>query len=410
MKRTNLKAKTVKQRVFWFTFALIIGSWISLKIVLPALPGLSDVFKCNPHGIKISVSLYLILFAFSQPVWGAITQKFGCRKALLYSFLIAFAGSMIAMLSNDLPMYIIGRSLEGIGMGSASPVGRTMFTKVFEKKELARRIGIASGVAAAMPAVSPIVGGFLMEWIDWRAIFGLLLLFTIAYLIAVHFGLPDLDDKSDKKETVTVGNLLKIYSSILRSPRFWGYTMTYGVIIGGLLGYYSAMPFWYHTQLGISTHIFSFIAIPTVGMYIIGITIAGIMVKKNEIEEILFYGVLLTFIVAVIAIGMVAVGLNGIVIIVIIMSLYGFAGGLIVPNSNAGVLTAFKKVAAPASALVGLVIFTTSSITSYITMNMNIKESLWPLVIYICALSLISLVIGYFWVRRLFLADRKSRI
>ncbi|MBE9491661.1 MAG: MFS transporter, partial [Bacteroidetes bacterium] len=260
------------------TFALILISWASIKIVLPAIPGLANIFNSTPGGVKLSVSLYLIFYACSQPVWGGVVQKTSCRQTLFYSLFITITGSLISMFSYNLPMYIIGRTLEGVGMGAASPIGRTLFADVFERKELARRIGIISGFAAAMPAVTPIIGGYLMMWINWRAIFGFLLLLSVVFFYFAFRRLPVTRIKSADEGTLTIRKLLGTYFFILGNTHFWGYTLAYATATGGLLGYYSAMPFWFHSQLGIAEHIFSYLAIPTVCMYIIGLVSARFLI------------------------------------------------------------------------------------------------------------------------------------
>ncbi|MCK5839018.1 MAG: MFS transporter [Bacteroidales bacterium] len=386
------------ERIFWLTFGLVILSWTSIKIVLPALPVLPNAFNCQDEGVKMSVSVYLILYACIQPFWGGMVQKLGCRKTLFYSMMVSIIGSLIAMSAISLPMYIIGRSLEGIGMGAASPVGRTMIANTFEKKELSRRIGLISGVAAAMPAVTPIIGGYLMKWMDWRAIFGFLLLISAVYLFIAYQRHPSKSMGKAKDDNISLHSIMLSYFIVLKSRTFWGYAIVYGTCIGGVMGYYSAMPYWYHSQLGVADHIFSYLAVPTVGMYIIGITLAGFLVKRHMLETIIFYGTIMTGLAAVVAILLASLGFTGIVVIVTVMSIFGFAGGLITPNANAGVLSRFREVAAPASALVSVVIFSTSSITSAIAMSFNIKDSIWSIAIYIAVLSFIAFVVGYFWI------------
>lgn len=396
---TRRKLTSSERRwVFLLTFALILLSWASIKIVLPALPGLASILHSTPTGVKLSVSLYLIFYACSQPVWGGLVQRTSCRQTLFCSLFIAIAGSLIAIFSFNLPLYIVGRILQGVGMGAASPIGRTLFADIFERKELARRMGLASGFAAIMPAVAPIIGGYLMIWINWRAIFGFMLLLSVIYFYFAFRWLPVTRIKSVNEGVITTSKILRTYFSILRNTHYWGYTLAYAAVIGGLLGYYSAMPFWYHSQLGIEEHIFSYLAIPTVGMYIIGLAFASFLIKKKDIEEVFFIGILLGCATTVVAILLAILKISGAASIAGLMSFYGFSAGLVVPNANAGILTKFKKVAAPTSALVAVAIFGAAALTSSITMNLYIKDTLWPVVIYLGILSSIGLVAGYLWV------------
>ena len=62
--------------------------------------------------------------------------------------------------------------------------------------------------------------------------------------------------------------------------------------------------------------------------------------------------------------------------------------------------TSIKNVAAPTAALVAVVIFGSASLTSIVAMNLNIRDTLWPVAGYLGTLSLIGLAASYFWVWR----------
>ena len=90
----NKFTESEKRWVFGLVFAVIILSWISIQISMPALPRLSDVFHSNPGGVKLSVTIFFVFFALSQPIWGGISQKIGCRPILLIGILITIVGSL----------------------------------------------------------------------------------------------------------------------------------------------------------------------------------------------------------------------------------------------------------------------------------------------------------------------------
>jgi len=383
--------------IFRLAFAVIILSWLSIKISMPALPRLSEVFHSTPGSVKLSVTIFFIFFALSQPIWGGITQKIGCRPTLLIGMLVCIAGSLIAMLAFDLPTYIIGRSLEGLGMGSASPVGRTLLTDVYERKDLARSLGTISGTAATMPALAPIVGGHLLTWIDWRAIFGFFLMLSVLYLVLAFRYLPETRFSSDKDLRPTTPKLLGYYLSILKDTKFWGYALCYAVMTGGLIGYYSAAPYWFVSQLGISANHYAFLTIPTVVLYIFGLFVNRMLLKRYDLEKLLFLGITLAVLTAIITFGLAFINVSGLIVIIVLLSSFGFSAGLVMPAVNAGAMAEFKEVAGPASALLVMTVFGTSAITASWAMRININ-SLWPIALYLGVLSLIGLFANFYWV------------
>jgi MFS transporter, DHA1 family, multidrug resistance protein len=383
--------------VFGLAFAVIILSWMSIKISMPALPTLSEVFHSTPGGVKLSVTIFFVFFALSQPIWGGITQKIGCRPTLLIGILVSIAGSLIAMLAFNLPTYIIGRTLEGLGMGSASPVGRTLLTDVFDRKDLARSMGTISGTASTMPALAPIVGGYLLTWIDWRAIFGFFLILSVLYLVLAFRDLPETRFHSDKDARPTTPQLFGYYLSILRNSKFWGYALCYAVMTGGLIGYYSAAPYWFVSQLGIAADHYAFLTVPTVVLYIFGLFVNRMLLRRYDLEKLLSLGITLAVLTAIVSLGLAIINVSGLIVIIVLLSLFGFSAGLVMPAVNAGAMAEFKKVAGPASALLVMTVFGTSSITATWAMRINI-DTLWPIALYLGVLSLIGLFANFFWV------------
>lgn len=392
-------SKTQTAWVYGLAFATVILTWTSIKINLPALPHLADVFKCPPAGLKMSVSLFLIAFALSQLGWGGAVQKFGRRPTLVTGLALATLGSVVTMLSFDLTTYIVGRTLEGVGMGSVSPVSRTILTDVFKRKELARRMATVSGTAAAMPAIAPLVGGYLMTWIGWRAIFALLLCGSLVLMVIVKRRLPRTEPPHFNPAAVTWRALMTDYFGILRTTDFWGFALCYSAMTGGLLGYYAAMPYWFVAQLKIPEDSYAYMAVPTVGMYVVGLWLSRRLVRIKDLEYLLLYGMLVAAGAVTAATALALAGVTGATGIVIALSLYGLAAGFVFPAANAGVQARFKEVAGPTSALMAVTIFTTSSLTSIVAMNLSVA-TLWPVIAYLGGLSAIGLAAGLGWVWR----------
>ena len=88
---------------------------------------------------------------------------------------------------------------------------------------------------------------------------------------------------------------------------------------------------------------------------------------------------------------------SGLIAIIVVLSLFGFSAGLVMPAVNAGAMADFKKVAGPASSLLVMTVFGVSAITASWAMRINI-DTLWPIALYLGGLSLIGLFANFFWV------------
>ncbi len=389
----------VKSRAFFNAFYMVLLSWMSIKIVLPALPGLPDFFYCTSDGIKLSVSLYLITYAFSQPIWGGLSYRFGAKKMLIIGLTLSSFGTVLVLVSSNLPLYITGRSIEGLGIGCLSPITRSIITHSFDKKELAAKMAIISGVGASMPAISPIWGSWLMGIYNWKVIFGFMLLVTLAGVILTVVYLPQNPKLLRTYDKAWISKLLKAYYSILKHRVYWGYIIPYAVMTGGVIGYYSASPFWFIDQQGLNERVASYLLLPTVTLYIIGLIITRALIKKHSLEKIQMIGLITAIIVVLISFVFSFLGFNGTIPIIVVFSLYGFAAGFVFPTSNAAALMHFREYSSLAAALMSCTIFGTSSLTSTITMTLN-SNVLMQQALYMCALAVIGILSFYFLVFR----------
>ena len=385
-----------KNQIFSVIFLMVLLNWFSVKIVLPALPFLIKYFNTTSEYIQLSVTIYLIGFSISRLFWGSLAEKYGNVRVYYPGLIISIIGIIISMTSHSLTQYIIGRTLEGIGIGCLAPSSRAMLTETFEKKELSKRMIYVSVVSSSMLGISPIIGSWLIKLISWRAIFGFLLIFSILLFMFSKIKLRIINEKT---VNFTYKDSLNHYITLLKDRHFWGFAIPYACATGGFIGYFSASPFWFVSQLGIDSSTFSYLLFPSVGLYIVGLLITDRMVGKYRLEKILYYGLVVGLFLLIFSVIICFFNFFSYIWIIIIMSLFGLVAGFIFPTANSCLLSRFKKTAAPASALVSTVVFLSSSIFSTITMRMKITN-LIPVVIYIGILIIFAYVMYYFLIMK----------
>ena len=375
---------------------MVLLNWFSVKIVLPALPFLVKYFDTTTSYIQLSVTIYLIAFSISRLFWGSLAEKYGNVRVYYPGLIISLIGIIISMTSNSLTQYIIGRTLEGIGIGCLAPSSRAMLTVTFEKDELSRKMIYVSVAASSMLGISPIIGGWIMKILSWRAIFGFLMIFSIFLYFISKINFKSIHEKT---ANLTYKDSINHYMTLLKDRYFWGFAIPYACATGGFIGYFSASPFWFVSQLGIDTHTFSYLLLPSVGLYIVGLLITNRMVGRYRLEKIIYFGLIVGLFLLIFSVIICFFKLFSFIWIIVIMSLFGLVAGFIFPTANSCLLTRFKKTAAPASAMVSTIVFLASSIFSTITMRMKIPN-LIPVVIYIGILIIFAYVMYYFLIVR----------
>jgi EmrB/QacA subfamily drug resistance transporter len=153
-----------------FLFGLFMDL-MDLTIVNVALPTLGNRFQAGNSTLEWVVTGYLLSLAIWIPASGWIGDRFGTKKTFLFALTMFIAGSALCGASQNIGQLIAFRILQGFGGGMMTPVGTAMLFRAFPPSERARASLILTVPTVIAPALGPIVGGWLVDYVDWRWIF-----------------------------------------------------------------------------------------------------------------------------------------------------------------------------------------------------------------------------------------------
>jgi len=369
---------------------LWILGWFALKFVLPAFPSLMETFGATHSQLQFSIVAFLLCYAITQPFWGSLSERFGRRVIVLCALLVCGSGSIIVVVSSDMNTYILGRCLEGVGAGAISPVCRAIFVDAYERQVLAKKVAVISSIVALMPALAPLIAGYMVTHLGWRSVFVLFGSMTFLLFVLAAWRLPETKDTTDKP---SISSLIGQYALVARHGQFWVATLIYATLTGGLIAYYAATPFWYVFHFGISESLFSYFSLVSALCYIAGTLSARAMLKKRSMEEIQSKGIALLLLYAV---GIFALSWlpTSILLLIVMASGFGFLAGWMMPSASAIAMTAVPEAAGTASAMLTLVIFGLCSLLSMVTMKLSVASLVQPGV-YFAGCSLLAAVLAW---------------
>ena len=160
-------------------------------ILNTAVPSIAASLQVAPLSLKAVVASYVISLAICIPVSGWMADRFGTRRVFASAVALFTLASMMCGLSSSVPMLIGGRVLQGVGAAMMMPVGRLMMVRTFPKSELLAAMNFVIIPALIGPLLGPAVGGLIVHWLSWRAIFFVNLPVGLAALWLIHRHLPD---------------------------------------------------------------------------------------------------------------------------------------------------------------------------------------------------------------------------
>jgi len=160
-------------------------------ILNTAVPSIAASLGVAPLSLKAVVTSYVLALAVCIPASGWIADRFGTRRIFASAVALVTLASMLCDMSNSVPMMIGARMLQGAGAAMMMPVGRLMVVRTFAKSELLVAMNFVIIPALIGPLLGPTVGGVIVHWLSWRAIFFVNLPVGLAARWLIHRHVPD---------------------------------------------------------------------------------------------------------------------------------------------------------------------------------------------------------------------------
>jgi DHA1 family bicyclomycin/chloramphenicol resistance-like MFS transporter len=251
-------------------------------------------------------------------------------------------------------MLHLSRFLQALG-GSAGPVlGRAIVRDVYAPKDAARILAILAGIMALAPAIAPTFGGMMVTSLGWHWIFIVMAIYALITTGVIAIGLPE-PLRPDYRQPFRPRQLLSNYRCIGTDATFLGYALTSAAIYGGLFAFLSGSAFVLIDVLGVPVEHYGLYNVFIAIGYLIG-NIASIrLARHRQPDQILLYGLLSTIAgggsMAILALQQI----HNPWAIVLPQAAFMIGTGMILPQTMAGALANFPRMAGSASALLGFI-------------------------------------------------------
>lgn len=229
----------------WVVASVVVfGVFMSIldqTIVNIAIPRLQTAFGADIHSVQWVLTAYILTQGVVTPTAGYFADTLGTKRFYIISLTAFTVGSILCGLAWSLPALIFFRILQGAGGAALFPLSITMLFREFPPQER----GIASGVfgvpALLAPAIGPTLGGYLVTYAGWQAIFFINLPIGILAIILVSVFIRETQAQVNQRFDflgfffVALGLAMVLYGLSAASTDGWGSVQVIGSIIGGLL-------------------------------------------------------------------------------------------------------------------------------------------------------------------------------
>nr|BBH93273.1 MFS transporter [Thermogemmatispora argillosa] len=155
-------------------FSVVFGTFMVIldaTAVNVALPTLQHVFKAPVDQVDGVLTAYVLALGIITPLAGYLSERFGIKRMYLISLFLFVLGSVLCAFAPSLPWLVAFRALQGLGGGMLAPLGISLLFGAFPEKQRGLAFGLYGIPLVVAPASGPVLGGYFVEYLDWRYIF-----------------------------------------------------------------------------------------------------------------------------------------------------------------------------------------------------------------------------------------------
>ena len=175
----------------WTLVVCVLASSLSFvegSVLSVALPAIRASYGAGAQEVQWVVNSYLLPLSALLLLGGALGDHFGRRRLLVIGTIIFAITSLVCALAPSLPVLLGARAAQGIGAALLLPNSLALLNAAFSGEKRGRAVGIWAASGAAMAAVAPLIGGWLVGTVGWPAIFYINLPLALgAVMLALKF-------------------------------------------------------------------------------------------------------------------------------------------------------------------------------------------------------------------------------
>jgi EmrB/QacA subfamily drug resistance transporter len=144
---------------------------LDLGVLSPALPALGLAFGVGARDLPWIFTLYLLANVVSIPIMTKLADRNGRRPVYIACVAIFAVGSVLAIASQNWPMFLTARAIQAFGAGGIFPVATAAIADRIPPERRGAALGLVAATWGVAAIVGPLVGGLFTHFLSWHWIF-----------------------------------------------------------------------------------------------------------------------------------------------------------------------------------------------------------------------------------------------
>lgn len=238
--------------------SLAIFGPLSIDLYLPALPQIGRDLGVDAGMMQWTLSGFLLGFCIGMLIYGPVSDAIGRRPVILFGIALFIVASLACAFARSIELLIALRFLQAFGGGAAAVLGRAIVRDIYPRDAAARILSLVALVTAITPMMAPLVGGQLLYFWDWTAVFWLLAVYGVIAFAITWFAIPE-PHPPERRSGLRLSAAMAVYGRLLTDRAAWGCVLCAGGTFAAMFAYIAGTPFVYIEHFQVSPQLYGFL-------------------------------------------------------------------------------------------------------------------------------------------------------
>lgn len=191
---------------------------LAIDMYLPSLPTIAADLNVPAGSVQMTLTAYTLGFAVGQLFHGPAADSFGRKPVIILGTLLFAVASLMCTQLTSIDWFIATRLVQGFAGAASGVVINALLRDLFHKDDFSRMMSMVVLIMTVAPLLAPMLGGYLLVWFDWHAIFWVLTIAAVICSLLVWSFIPETLTE-DKKQPFKLRSTLGNFSALLRQDR-----------------------------------------------------------------------------------------------------------------------------------------------------------------------------------------------
>ena len=275
---------TARVQVSRVRLALLLGGLamfgpFSIDTIFPAFRVIAHDLQVTPLMMQQSISVYLIAYAAMALFHGPLSDAYGRRRVILTGVAVFALATIGCALSRDITQLLTFRALQGLSAGVGLIVGRAVIRDCLDGDDAQRMMSNITMIFGIAPAIAPVIGGWILGWQGWQAIFWFLLLFAAVLWTITLTALPETHPQANRI-AFRPSTLLHNARTMLGNPTFVRLALSGTLCFNAMFLYIASAPAFVQDLMGLNELQYAWFFAPVIAGMMLGAFVSGRMAGR----------------------------------------------------------------------------------------------------------------------------------